>query len=355
MGAPVTSLSTADKIQQVFSRVGKYAGDDVQQVLSSLITPTSLGIIAGTMAVWGVAQFFGVGEIVDIIMLAVGVAVLGKNAIDFAQDLAEACTRTLRARTDDDLEMAAQYLGKAIVEAGVEVVLALLLRKDLGEIKIKLDRVRQMKLGMDPVAPKPPAGTKPTIRFTRTLGSGTDRGWVRGETDAYGNIKIAREGYQVVQSSSGPTARWTTFSSAEKLETILHESVHRFLSPKLDVLREFRASAGITGYKRLYLLQYLEEAMAQGYAAIRTRGISGVWEGITFPIENGYVSLTDFATSGKYVGAVAGLVAMGQIYISGQTFLVHSSRECRLRLMRLLISGDRRACSEGPSAVRLRE
>jgi hypothetical protein len=322
MAAPVATLSTADKIQQVFNRVGKYAGDDVQQVLKSLITPTSLGIIAGTMTVWGVAQFFGVGEIVDIIMLAVGVAVLGKNAIDFAEDMAEACTRTLRARTDDDLEMAAQSLGKAIVEAGVEVVLALLLRKDLGEIKIKLQRVRQMNVSMVPVPPKPPAGAKPTIRFTRSLGSGPDYGWVRGETDAYGNIKIAREGYEVVPSPSGPTARWTTLSSAEKLETILHESVHRFFSPKLDVLREFRASAGMTGYSRLYLLQYLEEAMAQGYAALRTRGISGVWEGIRFPIKNGYVSLTDFATSGKYIGAVAGLVAMGHIYVSGQTFIV---------------------------------
>jgi hypothetical protein len=62
--------------------------------------------------------------------------------------------------------------------------------------------------------------------------------------------------------------------------------------------------------------------MAQGYAAMRMRGISGIWEGITFPIKNEYVSLTDFATSGKYIGAVAGVVAMGQIYVCGQTFVV---------------------------------
>jgi hypothetical protein len=322
MAASVASLSTTDKIQQVFSRVGKYAGDDVQQVLSSLITPTSLGIIAGTMAVWGVAQFFGVGEIVDIIMLAVGVAVLGKNAIDFAQDLAEACTKTLRARTDDDLEMAAQYLGKAIVEAGVEVVLALLLRKDLSEIKIKLKDARGVRLGMEPVGPKPPAGAKPRIQFARTLGSGTERGWVRGSTDEYGDITIAREGYTVVQSPAGPTARWTTFSAAEKMETILHESVHSFFSPKLNALRELRASVVITGYTRLYLLQYLEEAMAQGYAAVRMRGLAGVWEGITFPIRGRYVSIANFAASGKYISAVAGMVVLGRIYVCGETFIV---------------------------------
>jgi hypothetical protein len=322
MAALVASLSTTDKIQQVFGRVGKYAGDDVQQVLKSLITPTSLGIIAGTMAAWGVAQFFGVGEIVDIIMLAVGVAVLGKNAIDFAQDLAEACTRTLRARSDDDLEMAAQYLGKAIVEAGVEVVLALLLRKDLSEIKIKLKDARGVTLGMRPVPPKPMAGSKPRIQFVRTLGTGTQRGLVRGATDEYGNIAIAREGYSVVQSPGGSTVRWTTFSAAEKMETILHESVHSFLSPKLNALRELRASVMITGYSRLYLLKYLEEALAEGYAATRMRGVSGVWEGITFPIKNEYVSIADLAASGKYITAVAGMTVLGRIYVSGQTFIV---------------------------------
>ncbi|HKD27811.1 MAG TPA: hypothetical protein VKC66_18140 [Xanthobacteraceae bacterium] len=292
--------------------MGKYAGDDAQRLLNELITPEMLKIIAGTIAVWAVMQFFGVGEILDIIMLAIGVATLGRNAVAFAEDLATACQKTLGARSDPDLEEAAQYLGHAIVEGGVEVILALLLRKDLGEIRLKLRNARNMQPGLLPVPPKPPAGAKPTLRIVRDLGGDA------GETDVYGNITLAREGLREVKVGNVRTNVWVKYTTQEMNETLLHEVVHRFFSPKLDVLREFRASVGITGYQRLYLLRYLEEMFAEGYAATRARGLTGIWVGISFPIKYGYVSLWDLAATAGYSGAIF----IGMLYVSGRSIKV---------------------------------
>jgi hypothetical protein len=318
MSNQAAPAAMADKVGAVFGRVGKFAGEDAQQLLHTLVSPASLHAIAITMVVWGVAQVFGVGEVVDIIMLAVGIATLGKNAIDFAADLAHACGKTLHARTDDDLDDAAQYLGKAIVEGGVELILVLLLRKDLGQIKVKVRNLSQMKPGLLKIGPAPPPGVKPRIQFKQYLGR-TNPGWTYGETYAYGDMTIAREGFRMVGNGKAATPQWVKFTADEKTEVILHELVHRFFSPRFGPLAEFRASLNISGYSRLYLLKYLEEAMAQGYAATRTRGLSGIWEGIAFPVKNGYVSIADFTGSLGY----AGVIALGPIQVGGRATNVY--------------------------------
>ncbi len=315
--ASISSLSTTEKLQEVFTRSGKYVGPDAQQMLEQMITRRALEIMAATMVAWGVAQLFGVGELVDVIMLAVGVVALGKNGIEFASDLVTASSKTIRAKSEADLDEAAQYLGKAIVEAGVEVILALLMRKDLGEIKIKIKRLQTMRPHLLPAGPAPLKGPL-KISFQKTLGTGNNVGWVRGETDPFGRITIAREGYVSVPGPNGPTAVWTKFTAEEKYLTILHEMVHRFFSPRFGTLLEFRASAGMTAYQRLYLLKYLEEALAEGYAQTRANGVSGIWSGISFPIKNNYVKISMFSGT----AGAASSTLIGVFYVSGKRYYV---------------------------------
>ncbi len=110
-----------------------------------------------------------------------------------------------------------------------------------------------------------------------------------------------------------------TYSSAgSKTDQALvyhHEMVHSFLSPKLDVLREFRADVKMTGYEKSSFLRYFEEALAESYAQVKVNGLStdSLLEGLSFPIKNGYVELKDVVKEG----------AIGTVLIGGALYGVH--------------------------------
>ena len=126
---------------------------------------------------------------------------------------------------------------------------------------------------------------QPTITGDAKLPTG------EGLTDKFGNITYSTAGSQTDQALA-----------------LYHEQVHSFLSPKLRVLRNFRADFGMTIYSNSDLLRYLEEALAETYAQLRVNGLRGLPDGIRFPITNGYVTLERGAFEG-----VIGTITVGGI------------------------------------------
>lgn len=66
-------MSDSDKIGEAIRRSLPHIPSDARAVVSSLLQPQALGIIAGTLVLWAGSHAFGVGEIVDIILLGIGV------------------------------------------------------------------------------------------------------------------------------------------------------------------------------------------------------------------------------------------------------------------------------------------
>ena len=71
-----------------------------------------MAIVAGTLTVWAGSHFFGVGEIVDIVLLGVGVAALGFAVFEGAGELYEFGNSALGASYVTVSAMAAE--GQAI-------------------------------------------------------------------------------------------------------------------------------------------------------------------------------------------------------------------------------------------------
>jgi len=69
----ITRMSDSDKIGEAIRRSLPHIPSDARAVVSSLLQPQALGIIAGTLVLWAGSHAFGVGEIVDIILLGIGV------------------------------------------------------------------------------------------------------------------------------------------------------------------------------------------------------------------------------------------------------------------------------------------
>ena len=65
--------SFEDRLGIVFERTLPKLGPEARAQLQAIIEPQSLAIIAGVLVAWVVSHAFGVGEIIDIVLLVAGV------------------------------------------------------------------------------------------------------------------------------------------------------------------------------------------------------------------------------------------------------------------------------------------
>lgn len=115
-----------DKFAEALRRTAPKLPGSMRHEFEALLTPTSLGIMAGTLVVWAGSHAFGVGEIVDIALLAGGAFFLGMAVFDVAGELGDFLVVTSTAAVTDDLDEAASHLARAIAIMGVAAFIALL-------------------------------------------------------------------------------------------------------------------------------------------------------------------------------------------------------------------------------------
>jgi hypothetical protein len=277
-------------LAEILKRSKKNFGPEVGQQIDALLSPTNLGIMAGTLVVWAGSHFFGVGEILDVVLLAVGAFAIGWSIGDVAKDLYNFADMAVNGKTEAHLENGAQAFSHAIVLGGITVIMAILLRRSVKNVQAARgpnvsDALRRKNsAGLPPVGNDPAKGriwSKPGISSDPSLPAG------EGSTSPWGEVKLSPNG-----------------TTTEQALVRAHELVHRFLTPRFGLLRRFRVQVGMAGYLRSMLLQYLEEALAETVAQLKVNGFDGVLDGLRFPVQNGYMLVSDLVTEGEAIGAV---------------------------------------------------
>lgn len=124
-------LGTADRVAEAMHRAIPLLPPEAQAQVRAMLSPESLGIVCATLLAWVGSHLFGVGEIVDLILLGVGVALLGLSVFTGAQHLYEFAVTAANARSDDELNRAAREFAAAVTILGISVISALLLRRSL--------------------------------------------------------------------------------------------------------------------------------------------------------------------------------------------------------------------------------
>src|SRR5262249_52951249 len=119
MALNVATMSLTDRLKEVLTRSKKNLGPEVGDAINALLSPTNLAILAGTLTIWAGSHLFGVGEIVDVILLVVGAFTIGWSIGDVAKDLYTFTEKTVNARSEADLDAAAKAFSHAIVLAGI--------------------------------------------------------------------------------------------------------------------------------------------------------------------------------------------------------------------------------------------
>jgi hypothetical protein len=131
----VAAMSLEARLGEAVSRSARYLPAEVAAEVAALFTPTNLAIMAVTLAVWAGSHLAGVGFIADIILLCLGVAVLGWTAVQLAGVLYDFAVALTDAKSEEDLDAAAQLFARAVLLAGVGTVSAVLLRGAAGNVR----------------------------------------------------------------------------------------------------------------------------------------------------------------------------------------------------------------------------
>ncbi len=296
----IASMSLESRIEAVVKRAAAKLPAEVGRQLLTLIEPQSLAIIASVVVVWAGSQFFGVGEVADAVLIVAGWVAFGTVAFSAGHELIDFATETENAKTEADMDRAADHLARAITLLGVQTVLVLLLRRPRGAL-----REQYMATPGNP-NPLPRAtfdnlpnnrwwGYKPSVTGNPRLAAGV------GGTDVVtGDIEYSLAG-----------------TLQDQQLALVHETVHQILTPKLNLLRGLRGFLRAQGYNRSYILRYLEEALAETVAQMRVKGIirANVIEGLRFPVANGYVTVAK-------IGEEARGLLLGPVIVGGQVFNV---------------------------------
>jgi hypothetical protein len=116
------------RFEVVLTSVPKYLSPELAAQFRAMLTVENLAIFVSGLAAWAISHAFGVGEIVDLILLAVGMVFIGLGIFKAAEDIGSCLAITLDAKERSDLEKAADYLAQAVVILGITAFFALLAR-----------------------------------------------------------------------------------------------------------------------------------------------------------------------------------------------------------------------------------
>lgn len=297
------NLSTESKFESIFKKAAALLPAEAGDQLLAFITPAALTTLVIILVAWAGSHFFGVGEVADLLLLAVGYIALGGIALEAAQHLASCIKLGLNASSENELDAAAKHLATAITLVGVQAVLTILFRKKPGETfkTVHGRRIPSYSKAYPHLAALPKTNGlwyRPKLIFTRKKDAGT------GATSYAGDIRIGR--------FPGVNGR------SEIVAAISHEKVHQFFSPKFFLLREIRIYLKQSAYSRSFLLRYIEEALAETVGLLAGHGWKkeNIFKGLIFPL-NGHYNITI-----SQMRAEAGGILLGPITVGSMIFNV---------------------------------
>jgi hypothetical protein len=128
-------LSNTDKLGVALRTTASAVGPEMGGKLQELVSPTNLAIMAGALAIWVGAHATPIGWVVDIGMVGLGVVALGAEAVSVMRELHAFAMGVIRAKSEADLMAAGRHLAKAIAIVGVDVVVAILLKKAVVKVR----------------------------------------------------------------------------------------------------------------------------------------------------------------------------------------------------------------------------
>lgn len=295
---------TTMKVEAAVRSAAQRLPGNVGNALLQLVEPQALATMLGVLTLWSGSHFLGVGEIADVVLLTLGWLAVGGAVFEAASNLYNFATKALSASSNDDIQAAGAHLATAVTLLGVQTALALLTRS--GPKTTFRSPYKAKPLGslsqMGKLPKSPGLFYKPKIRFRKDKLAG------QGGTSAAGDTWMGRDHY-----GAGNAA------AQEVRKAAYHEAMHRFLTPKLQIFREFRVYLKQSGYSKSYILRYLEEALCETWGQLRGSGFGKdeILAGLRFPLG------TKYEITVTLLGEEVKGILLGPITVGGMIYNVY--------------------------------
>ena len=122
------AASPEDKYARVLELVPQHLPGEMKGAFAELVSPEAIGVTVAILVVWAGSHAIGVGFAIDVLLIAIGFAMVGWSIFGAVGDVIEFFEIMESARSDADLNRAAQKLAGAIAALGVGTFIALLTR-----------------------------------------------------------------------------------------------------------------------------------------------------------------------------------------------------------------------------------
>ncbi|WP_141243305.1 hypothetical protein [Bordetella genomosp. 1] len=125
---PVSQWPLQARFAYVLRRALDFMAPALREEFAKLVSPEAIAAVVAALVVWAGSHAVGVGQVMDVILIAVGFALAGWAIFDAVGHLIDFITGTVGAKTHADLDKAAQALAAGAAALGAGVVIALLTR-----------------------------------------------------------------------------------------------------------------------------------------------------------------------------------------------------------------------------------
>lgn len=126
-----SDLSSNAKMTEVLLRAMSKMPNETKNAFMQMVSPEALKTMAAIFAVWGASHAFGAGEAIDIILIGIGYAFVGRAALDGVKSIYEGIKGALLAKDDRQLDSAAEAMARGITTLGVNSLVILLTHRKI--------------------------------------------------------------------------------------------------------------------------------------------------------------------------------------------------------------------------------
>ena len=154
------------KVIDSIERSYKYMPAQVAEAVRAIFTAQNIALIGATLSVYAMSHFFGIGFILDAILLVVSIVCVGALAADAIMKFVEFYTLATRATTEAELEEAGKLFADVVLTLGVGAITAILTRRSISRSgQAEMDAsVARRALGWSPEGNARPQQSIETIR-----------------------------------------------------------------------------------------------------------------------------------------------------------------------------------------------
>lgn len=123
--SPIGQWSEQQRLTEAAYRAATHLPADMRDEFLKLLTPEALGMMGAMIAVFAASQYFGVGIVIDLLLIA-GIVMAGVQARAVADDVVKFYQIASKAKSSADLDRAGRHLAAAVSVVGVQLIVILI-------------------------------------------------------------------------------------------------------------------------------------------------------------------------------------------------------------------------------------